>query len=213
MMSVAQSDEVFGVGGTAVFPVFDVVYVEPPASITSRHPTAPVTLLDHHPGAVGHRPEGSAHAHRLATGLEHRTDASIAADEAAHAGAHPGAEVEVAVGVPALVGADVEEDEVALVMRARRTTERPVGHGHEGIGPAHVVGARVRRRVVLAGPEQLVASGDQRPLDQRSLIRWQLGRKLPGARSVLPKFTFRGSAGVSGSFGSVGSPSASSANG
>jgi len=51
-VDVLAIDEVVGVGWPAVLPVADVMNMQPPVAVTPRYPTAPVTLFDHHPGAI-----------------------------------------------------------------------------------------------------------------------------------------------------------------
>jgi hypothetical protein len=181
MMSMAQGDEVFRVRPPPVLPVPDVMAMEPAAAVAARDPAASVALLDHHPGAIRHGAEGTAHADRPPAGLDHRPDAGVAADEAADSLGQPRPEVQVPVGVAVGVGAHVEKHQVALVMRTGRPCEGPVGHGDEGVGPVDVGRSRHRCLLVLAGPEPLVASRQQGPLDQRSFIGGQHGRQPPGA--------------------------------
>ncbi|HET7722087.1 MAG TPA: DUF222 domain-containing protein, partial [Acidimicrobiales bacterium] len=69
-------------------------------------------------------------------------DAGITAQEAAQALAQPRAQVQMAGGLLGFA-ADVEQDQVALVVGplGGAGAQGALGHGHEGIGPAHAVGA------------------------------------------------------------------------
>ena len=154
MVVLAQREQVGGVGGSAVLPMDDVVDVEPPAALASRDPAAPVPVLDHHPGALGHGAEGPPHADRLAPGLDDRPHPGC---RSSGSGRSPslsaGPEVEMAAAVGPLTWSSTRWRSRWARPGSRR---RPVGHRHQGVGPRDV-GRTGGPRLDLAGAEQLVA--------------------------------------------------------
>ena len=144
VMPTTQGQEIVGVGDPAVLPMDHVMDMEPAITVTSRHPTASVALLDDHPGAVGDGAEGPAHVHRPASGLHHRPDSGVTAHETAQAVAQGRAEVQVGAqvgpGGASRIGAHMQQDKVTVVVgpEGGAGAQGALGHGQEGIGPAHV---------------------------------------------------------------------------
>jgi len=133
MMSVAQSDEIQGIRCAAILPMLHMVHMEPPGAFASGHPAPPVALLDDHAGPLRHRTEGPPDAHRAPLGLEHRPHASQLRKRRRRRSVPD--KVEVAADVGVRLGSDVQQHEVTVAMGAGCRPHRPVGHGHEGIGP------------------------------------------------------------------------------
>jgi len=160
-----------------------VMHVEPPAAVTSRHPAAPVTLLDEDAGAVGNGAEVPTDADGASSLLEDHPDTAVAAQEAAQARIERrplgfGALGLRVLGSPApCLGADVEQDQVPVAVGPALPTQGAVGHGQEGIGPVDVMRSGRGRGLVLPGVEQLVTGGDDGPPHHGALIGGQLGRQ------------------------------------
>lgn len=85
VMRLAQGDQIGRVSGAPVLPVLDVMDVKPALSIAARHPTAPVSVLHHHPGALGHGAPRPPNTDRSTAGLEYRPHPGVAAQEAPQA--------------------------------------------------------------------------------------------------------------------------------
>ena len=127
VVMVAQGDEVGGVGGPAVFPMGDVMALEPAGALAARHPTSAVSLLHHHPGALGDGAKRPAHAERPPGPLPHRHHRGVADQVAAQALGQGRAQVEMGMGLTEAVGVEVHQHPVAVTvgtLGASLTSER-----------------------------------------------------------------------------------------
>ena len=151
------------------------------------------------PGGVG-RPQlssgrpRSSHTYRFAGRFEDGTYPTVTADVAPQAFTEPGAEVQVA----ALTGVHVQQHHgtVAVRMLHGVSSEGHFGHGHEGVGPTDVSWRSTGAGARFARPEELVAHGGQRLLDDRALVGRQLSRQPPRSpigvtEGHLPPFVLR----------------------
>ena len=115
-MPSAQGDKVGCVGGATVFPVGDVVDVQPEAAATARNGTATVSMLDQAADPAGHNPLISTQVDRGAISFEHRAQLGVTGVEQSKVLGQYRAQVERQhVGAPGIgAGFEMGIDPVAI---------------------------------------------------------------------------------------------------
>ena len=178
----AEEGEIFGHGQAPVFPVLDVVGVEPQPLRAQRMGAALVAAGE----VATQRPVGGAlgrvDADELTHLVGHDLDPGVAGQVAGHGVGDDGAELELRGAVGAVgVDVDVEHDGVAFSALAGagqggvQGVGRLAGHADEPVGPGHV--AAVDRGIVVGGVEVVavaelgLAGGDEAEADEGALRR------------------------------------------